>query len=58
MDDVHAAIIENPGLEVLTESGGQWRKANTTGATDALRMNQQRSVFPVFLGTDRNPKQG
>jgi three-Cys-motif partner protein len=50
MDDVHAAIIENPDLEVITESGGERRKANTIGPGDTLRMKRQRSFFPIFLG--------
>jgi three-Cys-motif partner protein len=56
MDDVHAAIIENPDLEVLTASGGERRKANTIGAGDTLRMKRQRSFFPIFLGGDRGSK--
>jgi three-Cys-motif partner protein len=50
MDDVHAAIIENPDLQVITEAGGERRKANTIGPGDVLRMKQQRSFFPIFLG--------
>jgi three-Cys-motif partner protein len=56
MDDVHAAIIENPDLEVLTGSGGERRRANTIGPGDTLRMKQQRSFFPSFLTNDRGPK--
>jgi hypothetical protein len=56
MDDVHAAIIENPDLEVTTESGGERRKATTIGAGDVLRMKQQRSFFPIFLSASSNPK--
>src|SRR5882724_9507285 len=36
MDDVHAAIIENHDLEVITEAGGERRKANTIGPGDIL----------------------
>jgi len=54
MDDVHAAIVENPDLEVITELGGERRKANTIGSGDTLRMKQQRSFFPVFLGGDQS----
>jgi len=56
MDDVHAAIIDNPDLEVITETGGERRKANTIGPGDTLRMKQQRSFFPIFLGKDQSPK--
>jgi three-Cys-motif partner protein len=56
MDDVHAAIIENPDLEVLTGSGGERRKPNTIEASDTLRMKKQRSFFPLFLKTDQLSK--
>ena len=56
MDDVHAAIIENPDLEVLTGLGGERRKANTIGAGDTLRIKQQRSFFPIFPGSNRGSK--
>jgi hypothetical protein len=49
MDDVHAAIIENTDLSVVTETGGERRKANTIGAEDTLRLKRQRSFFPMFL---------
>jgi three-Cys-motif partner protein len=54
MDDVHAAIVENPDLEVITELGGERRKANTIGPSDTLRIKQQRSFFPMFLGNDQS----
>ena len=54
MDDVHAAIIENPDLEVITELGGERRKANTIGPGDTLRIKQQRSFFPMFFGNDQS----
>lgn len=50
MDDVHSAIIENPDLQVVTETGGERRKPNTIGPADILRMKEQRSFFPIFLG--------
>ena len=56
MDDIHAAIIENPDLEVVTEQGGERRKANTIGSSDTLRMKQQRSFFPIFLDSDQSRK--
>lgn len=49
-DDVHAAIIENPDLEVVTESGGVRRKANTIIVGDTIRMKVQKSFFPIFFG--------
>jgi hypothetical protein len=48
MDDVHAAIIENPDIEVITEQGGERRVANTIKPGDVLRMKMQRSFFPIF----------
>jgi three-Cys-motif partner protein len=56
MDDVHSAIIENPDLEVITESGGERRKAKTIGPDDTLRMKRQRSFFPIFLGDQSSKK--
>jgi hypothetical protein len=49
MDDVHAVIIDNPDLEVITDSGGERRKANTIRAADTLRLKRQRS-FPILFG--------
>lgn len=51
MDDIHAAMIENPDLEIVTEAGGERRKANTIRADDTLRMKQQRTMFPLFLNS-------
>lgn len=48
-DDIHAAIIENPDLEVLTTGGGKRRKANRIGVKDTIRLKNQRSLFPLFL---------
>lgn len=48
-DDIHAAMIDNPDLQVLTPSGGERRKANTIDAGDTLRMKSQRSFFPIFF---------
>lgn len=49
-DDVHQAIIDNPDIEVLTPGGGERRKANTIAAGDVLRLKNQKSFFPMFLG--------
>ena len=58
-DDVHAAIIENPDLEVITPAGGGRRKANTIGVDDVIKMKKQISFFPMFLnaGTKGGPKE-
>lgn len=47
-DDVHAAIIENPDLEVITPTGGERRKANTIGVYDVIKVKTQRSFFQMF----------
>lgn len=52
MDDIHAAIIENADMEVITSAGGERRTANNIGPTDVLRMRRQRSFFPIFLRPD------
>ena len=48
-DDIHAAVIENPDLEVITPAGGKRRKANTIGRGDIIKLKRQRSFFPMFL---------
>ncbi len=50
-DDVHAAIIENPDLEVITPAGGERRKANTIAVGDTIRLKKQLTFFPMFPGT-------
>ena len=55
-DDVHAAIIENPDLEVITPAGGERRKAGTIGVNDFIKLKAQRSFFPMFLGTGKGRK--
>ncbi len=54
MDDIHAAMIENPDLEIVTETGGERQKPTTIRPSDTLRMKRQRTMFPIFLG----PKKG
>jgi hypothetical protein len=49
MLDINSAIIDNPDLEVITEDGGERRKANTIKISDTLRVKHQRSFFPMFL---------
>ena len=51
-DDVHAAIIENPDLEVLTPAGGERRKAHTISVDDVIKLRRQRSFFPMFLDAE------
>lgn len=52
-DDIHAAIIENPDLEVVTPTGGGRRKANTIGVNDVIKLKSQRSFFPIFFSKNR-----
>ncbi|WP_082778513.1 three-Cys-motif partner protein TcmP [Gluconobacter japonicus] len=47
-DDVHAAIIENPDLEVITPGGGERRKANTIKSQDIIKLKSQKSFFHNF----------
>lgn len=53
-EDVHAAMIENPDMEVVTDAGGERRKPNTIRADDTLRMKRQRTFFPIFLGPKKD----
>ncbi|MGH1402859.1 MAG: three-Cys-motif partner protein TcmP [Alphaproteobacteria bacterium] len=46
--DIHEMIIENPDIEVITETGGERRKANTIKDTDTLKLKNQKSWFSVF----------
>jgi len=48
-DDVHAAIIDNPDIEVITPAGGERRKANTIVVNDMLKLKAQKSFFPMFF---------
>ncbi len=47
-DDIHEMIIQNPDMEVVTESGGNRRKANTIKANDTLKLKSQKSMFFMF----------
>jgi three-Cys-motif partner protein len=53
-DDVHAAIIDNPDLEVITPAGGERRKANTISVGDTIKIKTQRTFFPMFLNAGTN----
>ena len=55
-DDVHAAIIENPDLEVMTPVGGFRRKANTIGVNDVIKVKTQHSFFPMFMNDGTREK--
>lgn len=52
MDEIHAAMIENPDLEVVTEGGGERRSTNTIRPDDTLRIKRQRTMFPLFLNSE------
>ncbi len=56
MFDINSAIIDNPDLEVITEDGGERRKANTIRVSDTLRIKDQRSFFPMFADKTRKNK--
>lgn len=56
-DDIHAAIIENSDIEVITPGGGERRKATTIGVHDILKLRLQRSFFPMFLKANNWPEQ-
>lgn len=47
-DDIHEMIIENPDMEVITESGGQRRQPNTIKASDTLKLKSQTSMYFMF----------
>ena len=49
-DDIHDTIIENPDIEVITESGGERRKSNTIKPRDTLKLKNQKSMFFMFPG--------
>jgi three-Cys-motif partner protein len=51
MDDIHAAMVENPDLEIVTEVGGERRKPNTIRPDDTLRVKRQRTMFPFFVSS-------
>src|SRR5262245_30605754 len=53
MDKIHAAMIENADLEITTEGGGVRRRSNTIKVDDTLRMKRQRTMFPIFLRTEK-----
>ena len=50
-DDVHAAIIQSPEIEVITPAGGIRRKPNTITINDTLKFKSQRTFFHLFGGS-------
>lgn len=55
-DDIHAAMIEGPDLQIITEAGGERRKGNMIVASDTLKVRPQRSFFPMFF--NESPENG
>ena len=53
-DDIHEMIIENPDMEVITESGGNRRLPHTIKASDTLKLKSQRSM--IFMFSDLSDK--
>lgn len=53
-DDIHAAMIDSEELEIITETGGQRRKANTIGVGDTIKLKSQRSFFSVLFEPPAN----
>lgn len=47
-EDIHEIIMENADIEVITESGGTRRKANTIKPADTLKMKDQKSFIFMF----------
>jgi three-Cys-motif partner protein len=47
-EDIHEMIMLNDDIEVITESGGLRRKANSIKPTDTLKMKSQKSLFFMF----------
>lgn len=55
MDDIHAVMIDNPDLEVITQTGASRRKPTSIRADDVLRIKTQRA-FPNFYGALQRKK--
>lgn len=53
-DDIHAAIIDNPDLEVITPVGGTRQKPHTIGIEDTIKLKKQISFFPMFPRKDES----
>lgn len=46
--DIHAALIDNPDIEVITKYGGARRKANAINVNDTVKLKPQRSFYQMF----------
>ncbi|MFK4875274.1 hypothetical protein [Novosphingobium sp. ZW T3_23] len=46
--DIHAALIDNPDIEVITKFGGARRKANAININDTVKLKPQRSFYQMF----------
>ncbi|WP_024516648.1 three-Cys-motif partner protein TcmP [Bradyrhizobium sp. Tv2a-2] len=55
MDDIHAVMIENHDLEVITSNGASRRKPKSIRAEDIVRLKRQRT-FPNFFGANDGKK--
>jgi three-Cys-motif partner protein len=55
-DDVHAAIIQNSDMMVVTPTGGERRKAGTISIGDTIKLKRQRSFFPMFITAEQSEK--
>lgn len=44
-EDINAALIENPDLEIITPEGRGRRRPNTIKIHDTIRLKKQRSLF-------------
>lgn len=51
-DDIHAAIMENSDLQVITPAGRERRRANTIAVDDIIKLKIQRTFFPMFSDLD------
>lgn len=52
-DDIHEAIMENPDIEVIMETGGVRRKATTIRPTDTLELKRQTRLFQTFFSDNK-----
>lgn len=50
-EDIHQAIIDNPDLEVIADTGGLRKKANTIKVGDTIRLKSQTSFIFTFAET-------
>ena len=53
-DDIHAMIIENPDVEVITPQNGERRSPNTIKPGDVLKLKTQTTMFPIFRKSENN----